>query len=57
MLIDERFHESWPCVLAAQKSNHILDCIKRIMTNRLRELILPLCFALVRPHLEYNIQF
>jgi len=40
------------CTLAVQKANHILGCIKRSMASRLREEILPLCSALVIPHLE-----
>ena len=48
---------SWKCELAAQKANHILGCIKRSVTSRLRELILPLCTALVRLHLDQYVQF
>ena len=57
MSVDESLNISQQCVLAAQKANCILGCIKRSVTSRAKEMILPLCFALVGPHLEYCIQF
>ena len=47
----------WQYVLAAQKASCILGYIKRNMASRTREVILPLYSALVRPPLEYCIQF
>jgi len=54
--VDKKLDMSHQCVLAAQKANCLLSCIKRRVASRSREVILPLCSALVRPHLQYGVQ-
>ncbi|KAK4826242.1 hypothetical protein QYF61_006594 [Mycteria americana] len=56
VLSDEKLNMTQQCVLAAQKANCILAHIKRSVTSRLREVILPLYSTLLRSHLEYCIQ-
>ena len=48
--VDKRLNMSWQRVLAAQRANCILGSVKKSMTSKSREVILPLYSAPVRPH-------
>ena len=57
VIIDAKMNMGRQCGDAVRKANRTLSCIHRCISSRSKEVILPLYAALVRPQLEYCIQF
>ncbi|CAM4404156.1 unnamed protein product [Caretta caretta] len=57
VLVAHRMTMSRQCDMAMKKAKEVLGCIRRGISSRDKEVLVLLYKALVRPHLEYCVQF
>uniref|UniRef100_A0A803JG40 Reverse transcriptase domain-containing protein n=1 Tax=Xenopus tropicalis TaxID=8364 RepID=A0A803JG40_XENTR len=57
VFVDNKLSNARQCHSVATKANKVLSCIKKGIDSRDENIILPLYRSLVRPHLEYAVQF
>ena len=57
MLVSQNLRPREQCISARNRANKVLGLILRSMCNRSKYVILRLYLALVRPHLDYAVQF
>ena len=57
MLVSQDLTPREQCIIARNRANRVLGFITRSISNRSSDVILKLYLSLVRPHLDYLLQF
>ena len=57
VLVGNKLIMSPQCALVIKKANSLLGCIRKKVVRRSTEAILPLCSTLVRPHVEFCVEW